>query len=360
LAKVTIVVPIYNVEKYIKRCIDSLINQTFEDFEVILINDGSTDGSGAICDEYKKIDKRINVIHTLNQGSGEARNLGMEKATGDYIYFCDPDDWIELNLIEDNYKLASKNNADIIIFGVNNYMYNSKNNSYIYVGNRGVTSENLPFRQEFPKLYKGGVASAVWNKLYKLSYLKQNNCKFPRYTQGQDWSFNLLVYRDVNNVIYNNKSYYNYVKYENNTAVTRYNKDKPYIRERLFKEFKSLLDYWAIDKKCYQELLYKCLLGEVLSELRNNFHLDAPDNFNEKYKKSKKLLNDKQVVEIIGGYKNEKATLNEKILSTFVRKKFVIGIMLEAYSRQVFRSNFKSIVYNLKNSKGKANKNIKI
>ncbi|PFW49655.1 glycosyltransferase family 2 protein [Priestia megaterium] len=359
MAKVTIVVPIYNVGKYIKKCMDSLINQTFEDFEVILVNDGSTDESGSICDEYEKIDKRIRVIHTPNQGSGEARNLGMDKAKGDYIFFCDPDDWIELDLIEDNYRLASENNADIIFFGVNNYMYNSKKGSYVYVGNRGLASEHLPFRQEFPKLYKSGLASAVWNKLYKLSYLKRHNCKFPRYTQGQDWSFNLLVYRDVSNVIYNNKNYYNYVKYENNTAVTRYNKDKPYIRERLFEEFKSLLDYWGIDENCYQELLYKCLLGEVLSESRNNFHLDSPDKFNEKYKKSKKLLNNKQVIEIIGNYKNEKAGLTEKILSTFIRRKFVIGIMLEAYSRQIFRSNFKSVVYNSKNFLGTANKKIK-
>lgn len=349
MAKVTIVVPIYNVGKYLKKCLDSIINQTFDDFEVILINDGSTDDSGAICDEYKNIDKRIRVMHTSNQGSGEARNLGLDEAKGDYIYFCDPDDWIELDLINDNYRLSSKNSADIIIFGVNNYMYDPQKQSYIYTGKRELGSEHLPFRQEFPILYKNGLASAVWNKLYKLSYLKQHNCRFPQYTQGQDWSFNLLVYRDVENVIYNDKNYYNYVKYENNTAVTRYNKDKPYIRERLFEEFKSLLDYWEIDENCSKDLLYKCLLGDVLGEMRNNFHLDSPDKLNEKYKKCKKLLNNKQVIEIIGDNKVRNVGFNEKVMSTFIRRKFVVGIMLEAYSRQILRSNFKSIVYDIKN-----------
>lgn len=349
MVKVTVVVPIYNVGNYLKKCLGSIINQSFQDIEIILINDGSTDDSGAICDKYEVLDKRIKVKHTINQGSGEARNLGIDLANGEYIYFCDPDDWIEFDLIEDNYKLASKNCADIVVFGVTNYMYNSKKNRYIYTGSRELGTDHLSFKKEFPNLYKRGLATSVWNKLYKLSYLKQYNCRFPRYNQGQDWSFNLLVYRDIENVIFNKKKYYNYVKYENNTAITRYNKDKPYIRERLVTEFKSLLDYWGIDEECYRELLYKCLLGEVLGELRNNYHVDSPDTFTEKYDKTKKLLNNNQVIEFIGNYKNKEAGMTEKILTICIRRKFVFGIILEVYSRQFLRSSFKSTFYNLKN-----------
>lgn len=349
MTKVTVVVPIYNVVSYLEKCLDSIINQSFHDIEVILINDGSTDDSGAICDKYKALDKRINVIHSPNQGSGKARNLGIDMANGEYIYFCDPDDWLELDLIEDNYRLASKNSADIIIFGVNNYMYDSKIDSYIYTSSRELRTQQVSFRDEFPNLYKRGLATAVWNKLYKLSYLKQCNCRFPSYIQGQDWSFNLLVYRDVKNVIYNDKSYYNYVKYEKNTAITRYNKDKSCIRERLFAEFKSLLDYWVINEECYQELLYRCLLGEVLSELRNNFHPDSPDKFFEKYHKSKALVNNNEVIQVIGSYENENAGIIEKIMTTFIRRKFVVGIIIEVYSRQILRSRFKGVFYNLKN-----------
>lgn len=105
---VTIVLPIYNVEKYLNRCINSIVNQTYKNLEIILVDDGSPDKCPEMCDEWEKKDTRIKVIHKQNEGLGMARNTGIENATGDYICFFDSDDYLELTAIEKLYKLAEK------------------------------------------------------------------------------------------------------------------------------------------------------------------------------------------------------------------------------------------------------------
>ena len=111
---VSIIVPVFNVERYIHRCIDSLINQTYQDIEIILVDDGSTDSSGLICDNYKEKDKRINVIHRENGGLTSAVKLGLSVANGEYIAFVDSDDWVELNYIETMYEAMIKNNCELV------------------------------------------------------------------------------------------------------------------------------------------------------------------------------------------------------------------------------------------------------
>ena len=113
--KVSVIVPIYNVEKYLSRCIESILKQTYKNIEIILVNDGSTDNSGLICDEYKLIDKRIKVVHKFNGGLSDARNIGILNATGDYYSFIDSDDWIEKNMIEVMIQNIINTNSDIAI-----------------------------------------------------------------------------------------------------------------------------------------------------------------------------------------------------------------------------------------------------
>lgn len=114
-SKISIIVPIYNVEKYLSKCVDSILNQSFKDFELILVNDGSTDESGKICDAYSLKDKRIKVIHQSNKGVGSACNVGINCAIGEYIAFIDPDDYIHENMYEILYKASIKDEADIVI-----------------------------------------------------------------------------------------------------------------------------------------------------------------------------------------------------------------------------------------------------
>ena len=97
---VSVIVPVYNIEPYLRKCLDSVLGQTYRNLEILVIDDGSTDASGTICDEYKSSDSRIRVLHQINKGLSEARNSGIDIATGDYILFVDGDDWIESNTVE--------------------------------------------------------------------------------------------------------------------------------------------------------------------------------------------------------------------------------------------------------------------
>ena len=114
---VSIVVPVYNTGKYLNRCMNSIVKQTYSNIEVILIDDGSTDDSSDLCDEWAEKDERIKVIHKLNAGLGMARNTGIENAKGEYICFFDSDDYIDLQTIEKSYRLACKSEADLVCFG---------------------------------------------------------------------------------------------------------------------------------------------------------------------------------------------------------------------------------------------------
>ena len=117
MTRISVIVPVYNVEKYLSRCVDSILNQTFTDFECILVDDGSPDNCGKICDEYAKKDKRVKVIHKQNGGLSDARNTGLDIAGGEYIYFLDSDDYVEYNLLEKLNDTICVCNAEMIVFG---------------------------------------------------------------------------------------------------------------------------------------------------------------------------------------------------------------------------------------------------
>lgn len=169
MTTISVIVPVYNAEKYLPHCIDSILAQTFTDFEVLLIDDGSTDNSGKICDEYAVKDSRIRVFHKKNGGVSSARNLGIKEAHGDWITFIDSDDWIYPNLLNDYYKYFP-NHADLYIQG---FIDSNKNKSVdkeqYWKGNNLII--------ETDKLEKQ-LIGFVWNKLFKSSIIKDHQLFF--------------------------------------------------------------------------------------------------------------------------------------------------------------------------------------
>lgn len=219
--KISVIMPIYNVARYLRRSIDSVLKQTFKEFELILVDDGSTDASPSILDEYKD-NPRVNVIHKKNSGSGLSRNAGLDVAKGQYVYFMDPDDWLEGEMLRDNYELIRKESPDILLFG-----------SYDHFENR-VTSQNLDneflqsknsFLERFPQLFKKNVMYTVWNKIYKKSFLLKYNLRFGSERSGQDYVFNIKIYDKVTTMLVTNKKYYHYVIQRKDSATTNFRKD---------------------------------------------------------------------------------------------------------------------------------------
>ena len=167
---VSVVVPVYNVENYIGYCIKSIINQSYKDLDIILIDDGSTDTSGQICDEWAKSDDRISVIHKTNGGLSDARNVGIDIATGEYITFIDSDDYILPTFIEYLYNLISKNNADISVCQLINV---DESNSVISSGGEPldkIVRGNSDCMKEY--LSSASIDTVAWRKLYKKELFK--------------------------------------------------------------------------------------------------------------------------------------------------------------------------------------------
>lgn len=163
---VSVIVPIYNVEKYLRRCIDSIINQTYRNIEVILIDDGSLDNCPKICDDYKKLDNRIKAIHKKNGGLSSARNNGIELSTGDYLLFVDSDDYLTNNAIETMLKKIG--DSDLLIFGHKKLKFENIQNMNNYEG--CFYSANY---SDFDKLSSTYASIVAWNKLIKKAAIKQ-------------------------------------------------------------------------------------------------------------------------------------------------------------------------------------------
>ena len=184
MPKISIIVPVYNVEKYLRKCVDSILNQTFKDFELILVDDGSIDTSGKICDEYNLKDNRIKVIHKENGGLSSARNAGLDIAQGEYIGFVDSDDWIELDMYEKLYKICKENDTDVGIVGINYGGASEKKKSKkIEIYSNKLILDDLVYN-------KGKeITWPAWNKLWLKKVIGES-----RFKEGRIYEDGLFLY----------------------------------------------------------------------------------------------------------------------------------------------------------------------
>lgn len=229
---ISVIVPVYNVEKYLKRCIDSILAQTFTDFELLLIDDGSTDNSGEVCDEYVKKDNRIKVFHKINGGVSSSRNLGLDNSKGQYITFVDSDDYVSFAILEILLNKLFEFNADIsacCAYRLNKErkeeMNFVKKDDIIYSPNI-LQQRIFQFRQE----------SAVWNKLYKREVI--GNTRFQGKT-NEEILFNYKCFLKSNRIIYTNKKLYYYCNTPN-SITSSFGKFKFDALNNLF-EFEKII-----------------------------------------------------------------------------------------------------------------------
>lgn len=223
MSKISVIVPIYNVEKYLRRCIDSIINQTYRNLEIILVNDGSLDGSLDICKRYEKLDSRIKLINKKNGGLSSARNEGLKIATGDYISFIDSDDWINEDMYESLLSNAIKYNADISVGGVINLL--EKDNSYEVIKNSFTGVHKIQCISGEEAIEKFLMESwASWDKIYKREI--HEDIYFPLGEINEDEAIAIEILKRCNKVVYDNKNFYNYIKRENSITTSKFNKKK--------------------------------------------------------------------------------------------------------------------------------------
>lgn len=255
--KVSVVIPVYNVEKYIDRCIQSVLNQTLQDFEIILVDDGSPDNCPEICDDYANSDSRIKVIHKANAGLGMACNSGIEEATGEYIAFLDSDDWIDSEMYITMSRIADTENADIIFTGLrrvnekgHSHIMSQSNEKKVYQDSAEIQSLALDMIASKPEIkIERRIAMSAKVVLYRTELIKKYNIRFVSERQflSEDLIFNLDYLKHSYIAIELPMTFYNYFVNESSlTNSIRKDRFEKYItlREELINRYYPKEVFW--------------------------------------------------------------------------------------------------------------------
>lgn len=275
---ISIIIPIYNADKYLSDCIDSLLSQTYNNLEIILVDDGSTDNSGKICDDYAKKDKRIKVIHKQNGGVSSARNQGLDIAKGDYIAFVDPDDYVLPDMYKTLLRVIQNTNTDIVICGsTTTDIHGTTCKSYFPTNNNFVYSKFVDWFQDFIEY---GNLQVVWNKLFKKNILIGHSFDTDL-VRAEDVNFLLDVTKNNYHIALCPKVFYYYVKRK--TSATRqykikYFESEYWVWKKLYEIGESLFlnnNINAIFHNISQKLIdraYKLVLLIILLDNQNEYN----------------------------------------------------------------------------------------
>lgn len=209
MTKISVIIPIYNTEKYLKQCLDSVLNNTMKDIEIICVDDGSTDNSLKVLEEYKNQDKRIKIIkQEKNLGAGNSRNVGLDSATGEFLYFLDSDDFVEINIFEKMYNKINQQHSDICLCGRKNY---DEKKDFIRICKNAIVTTLIPQKDSFEPLeVKDDLfqicSIACFTKLYKTDFIRKNNLKFQELRTCNDVFFNFSTLLLSKRITYINES----------------------------------------------------------------------------------------------------------------------------------------------------------
>lgn len=346
--KVCIVIPVYNTEKYLECCINSVLNQTYKNLQIILVNDGSTDESTIICNSFKEKDDRISVIHKENEGLGLTRNVGMMEANAEYITFLDSDDWIENNHIENLVKYMIKHKCDLVIGG--NCKCSNEGNI--------LENTNLPYYGEFDRNKINekiklsiiaaddtskkdlGIPMSVCFNLYKLEIIKQNNIIFgsEREYVSEDLFFNLAYLSNANKILLSKENGYFYRF--NPASITRKFDEKQF--ERILSYYVKLMNDDNLDKS--NKDIENRIKRSTIAKIRNLLMLLIGSNntFRYKLKTMNKILGNDISKEIFEDYSISHYRLSLRITSYFMKHNNLLFLYLIFSVRNAKRINIRS------------------
>lgn len=325
---ITIVVPIYNSSKYLCRCINSIINQTYQNLEIILVDDGSTDNSLDMCNKYADKDNRIKVIHKDNSGAAASRNVGINHAMGNYIAFVDSDDYIELDMYEKMINISKQYDCDIVMCDC--YKEN-KNEKHIFTHNirKGYYDKNMLFNEYFPTLLATNTVDypstiSNWTCLFKMKIINDYQI---RYKEGmrfsEDWLFGSQFMYYANSFYYmKEKCFYHYMM--NDSSVTHtYYEDKWTLMKQLYlaiKDFFENKEDYDFNRQIDLSLLF--IIYHCIGNIK-----ESNNSKKEKTINILKILNDNEVKEMFKRLKINSLNISWKLkIYTYIYKYKVKGL----------------------------------
>ncbi len=296
--KISVIMPVYNVEKFVGKAIDSILAQTLKEFELFAVDDGTPDSSGKICDEYALKDSRIKVLHKENGGAPSARNMAIDIARGKYFYFMDSDDWAEPTMLQDMYELAEKTGAQYVVTGyfIDTY-YNDTDCLTLNISYPDTVYANREaFRRDAYKLFDKNLLYTPWNKLYLASYIMEKNLRFP-YTFWDDFPFNLSVVRDIERVAVSSKQYYHFMRARAESETAKYMPKMYEKREEEHGWMLELYSYWGVNDAGSREFLARRYIERLVGCIENITNKKCTLTTKEKKQEIKKIIKDQKVAE---------------------------------------------------------------
>lgn len=341
MTKVSIIVPIYNVDKFLKRSLESICKQTLKDIEIILVNDGSTDNSLAICKEYENIDSRIVLINQPNYGVSAARNAGLEIAKGEYVGFVDPDDWIDLNMYECLYEQAKSLNAEICMC---NYQIEKKSrsvpvkikfNQEIFEGID--ISKKLIANMIGPENINSGsqtIMGSVCRLIVNRNFINENGIRFKNdIALMEDLLFCIEILLKSKRVGLNKGLYYHYVQ-NSNSAIHMYRENMLERQLLVYKELEKMIKDIKEEDVILENRMSNRYIGIILTSIMNEVKLDNKKNIRDKIFFIKKLCRDKRLKEIINNLELKEYTIRKRLVINAIKKEQALFLYLYYYFLQ--------------------------
>lgn len=282
-SKISVIVPVYKVEPYLRRCIDSILAQTYTNLEIILIDDGSPDNCPVVCDEYERKDSRVRVIHKENGGLSDARNAGLDICTGEYIAFVDSDDWIEPDMYEKLLANMTQFGTEMSVGGVSDDAENNGNYHSVKVSNYGDKTFAESNVEAMKRYFLG--SWAAWDKLYKASLF--DGIRYPVGEINEDEAIVLLLLGKCRTVCYTNDVCYHYVKRPDSITTTEFNPKKliwakhcrdnlawirehhPELEPEAAARYRGSL-MWSLTEMALSDADFKIDIQRMLTELKTN------------------------------------------------------------------------------------------
>ena len=319
---VSIIMPVYNVEKYVRESIESVLRQSFRAFELIIVDDCSTDSCGAVCDEYAKNDSRTVVIHkTQNEGLGAARNTGLDAANGEYILFIDSDDLTEENLLQT--AVSSIGDSDLAVFGINRF-FEDKNGKTVRTEKLLAKGAVLPPEKAFIELTKAGIFNFAWNKLYRRDFIVSCGTRFESTKLIEDFLFNIDVFSKAKKITIIEECLHNYRRPAHETMVNTYSPDFFALSKRKYLLERQLLEKFDYINEETLQTIYSSYLKHLISVfLRNN---SKKSGLTEKEQKKliSEALSDSVTQSVLSDFSPQSKIY--KILLRFLKKKRVSAL----------------------------------
>lgn len=336
-ALISVIVPVYNVEKYLLNCYASIAHQTYAKLDIILVDDGSTDSSGKLCNEIASKDRRVQVLHKKNEGLGYARNSGLELAKGKYVLFVDSDDYIELEMVQKLYERIEQYDADTSFCGYSMFHNESQlikkisyYNDEIFEKGEIIDKVLLEMIAGLPNAQVDAIIPmSVWHALYSLDIIKKYNLSFPSERQyiSEDIIFHISYLKYANRVSFIGSALYNYRLANPSSLTYKFNEGEFDRQKILYQKINNDLSAFLPLLK-YDLRTKRCFLGRVRSCIEKAFSYSKRNTDFDLRQYIKKIINDELVCQIIRDYPYSKNPIKIRMFNTCIRYKLYDGALI--------------------------------